>query len=925
MPVRIPLMSSSNVETKAIGGKTTVCGFMNTVQIGERRKAFKRLGFTAILFVIALGSAAAQTLPPPCPSSPNYTDFSSNRNCLALNGSASLLVSPVLQITSNEQSQSGSAWYSTPQAVQNGFTTTFQFQFTNASTPPADGIAFVIQNSSTTAISATGSGGALAYGDSDSSADPSTGAGIPHSLAIEFDTFQNGWDPNVSHVAIQSCGAGPNTSHHNRLCLGGSGANSTLGSPIITGNLADGAVHNVTITYVPSCPTCSPATVANIQVVLNGVSMYPNGVNVDLSSIGLGTGGTAFVGFTGATGADSEDHNILNWMFAPTPQQGSQIDRGTPGSLTQTFVASDTPGHVDIFGFDYSVSNNSDNLTIQGGTTPFVNTAAVTPLDWASIVKGTSMADAPCLTAAGQNVCVVSTLTCTTSSDSTPAGSNCPQSTVRNVLFTQEMDLNLTQPGIVDGILTIPPGYAPGMAMAPDVLVSGAQCHFPTDDPLGTQLCPQSIMTRLEDPTIRGGGTGTTTNSSYVLFCCQPEWHTTPTIPLWSNDINNVPVSFNSLPPATPAPDDNNFHAAQGASVVFGAEPRGTILDTTYPLPAEQSLANPIQCPALGALPTPWSTQIPQAFSVNGTVNSYNDNGTSNQLAEGAYDLHYFSMDCDSFEELVYPATLDIHPGPPGPNVVKFKTVPFNIDTTKPTVDSITLSPPGGYYAQNSVATATVSCTDPSSTQVANFFSGIATCASQTFTGNLPTVTTTPIPLSTSTIGTQTFTANAVDAAGNSTSRSVTYQVVGSTDLSAAMLGNLLVKRGTNMTYYISVVNRGPSTANGVTLMDTLPAGTTFVSSGYTIESCNFSGSVPSCSITAPRTSCGSTAGSCSIGNLGPWTSRNPMGALVAITVHVNTTLVAGTKLTDMAVVSAANSDSNLNNNSTKWVTLVTQ
>jgi uncharacterized repeat protein (TIGR01451 family) len=305
-------------------------------------------------------------------------------------------------------------------------------------------------------------------------------------------------------------------------------------------------------------------------------------------------------------------------------------------------------------------------------------------------------------------------------------------------------------------------------------------------------------------------------------------------------------------------------------------------------------------------------------------VNSYNNNGASTQLAEGAYDLHYFSVDCDAAEELVYPATLNIHSGPPGPNVVKFKTVPFNIDTTKPNVDSITLNPPGGYYAQNSVATATVSCSDPTSLTVANFFSGIASCASQPFS-NLPTVTTTPIPLSTSTIGTQTFTANAMDAAGNSTTSSLTYQVVGSTDLSAAMLGNLLVRRGTNMTYYISVVNRGPSTANGVTLMDTLPAGTTFVSSGYTIESCNFSGSVPSCSITAPRTSCGSTAGSCSIGTLGPWTSRNPMGALVAITVHVNATLAAGTKLTDMAVVSAANSDSNLNNNSTKWVTLVTQ
>ena len=131
-------------------------------------------------------------------------------------------------------------------------------------------------------------------------------------------------------MAIQSCGVGPNTSHHFRLCAGQSGPNSTLGSPVIVANMADGAVHNVTITYVPACSTCSPATVANIQVVLDGVSMYPNGVNVDLSSIGLGEGGTALVGFTGATGALSENQNILSWTFTTT-QQGSQIRSRHPG------------------------------------------------------------------------------------------------------------------------------------------------------------------------------------------------------------------------------------------------------------------------------------------------------------------------------------------------------------------------------------------------------------------------------------------------------------------------------------------------------------------------------------------------------------------------------------------------------------------
>jgi uncharacterized repeat protein (TIGR01451 family) len=928
MPARVTAVPRTNPETKtAAEKKSGRASKLTAMQTRGHRDLLKNVTFAAIALLLLLGASAAANAQ--CAPSPNYTpDFSANGNCLALNGSAALVAGTTtsLQITAGTGSQNGSAWYLTPQTVQNGFTTTFQFQFTNPSPIPADGIAFIIQNSSTAAIGAGGgNGGSIGYGDLDANTDPSQGTGIPNSLAIEFDSFQNPWDPqavngSVSHVAIQSCGVGPNTSHHGTLCAGSGSPNSTVGSPVVTANLSDGAVHSVTITYVPACSTCAPVTVANIQVVLDGANLYPNGVATDLSSIGLGQGGTAFVGFTGATGFEFEAQNILNWNFTST-QQGQPIDPSNPASLTQTFVSNNTPGQHQEFDFDYSVSNGAGDLTIQPFTTPFVSPGAISPFDWASIVKGTSMADAQCLTTAGQSTCAVSTLTCTTANNPTPSGANCPQSNIRNVLYTVENDLNLNQPGIVNGIMTIPTGYAPGIALAPDALAVGAQCNFPTGDPLAGALCPESIMTQLKDPTPRGGGTGKTTNSSYVFFCCEPEWQTAPTIPLWTNSTS-VPAAFTSVPPATPVPDPNNFHAAQGASIVFGAEPRGALLDTTFPLPGEQTLNNTIPCPALGASPTPWSTEVPQTFGVNGQISTFDKNGTAVALVEGAYDAHYFSVDCDAFEELVFPAQLNINPGTPGPNVASFKTAPFNIDTTKPVVNSITLNPAGGYYAQFAPVTATVSCTDPSSPTVANFFSGIAACGPQAFGGNTQSVTTTPVMVSTSTLGTQTFTASTTDAAGNvSPAASVTYQVVGSADVGVAMIGDLFVRTGTNMTYYIFVANSGPSTADVVTLTDTLPAGTTFVSSGYAIDSCSLSGTQPVCSLMPPTNSCGGVAGSCSIGNLVAWTKKNPIGAVVAITVKVNAK--ANSTITDSAVVGEVNVDPNSRNNTTKWTTLV--
>jgi uncharacterized repeat protein (TIGR01451 family) len=278
------------------------------------------------------GSTTAWAQSTPCPASPNYvSNFSANAPCVTRNLNA-VFVSNALQLTASAGNQVGSAWYSLKQPVQNGFSTTFQFQFTNPSAPPADGIAFVIQNSSSGAGAvgfAGGNGGALAYGDSDASVDPSSGAGIKNSLAVEFDTFQNGWDPAGSHVAVQSCGTGANTSHHSQLCSGTSGSNSTLGAPVSVASLADGAVHKVTITYAAPCLNCAtPTTSGNLHVILDNVDLYSSGITVDLSSLGLDGGGNAFVGFTGATGGDFETQSILNWTLT-VQSQSAVATQGT--------------------------------------------------------------------------------------------------------------------------------------------------------------------------------------------------------------------------------------------------------------------------------------------------------------------------------------------------------------------------------------------------------------------------------------------------------------------------------------------------------------------------------------------------------------------------------------------------------------------
>lgn len=871
----------------------------------------------AVLIVFAAPNGLAQinipgggfTSATVCSSSnsiPSSCQVATNYNVVTTPGGA-------LRLTTNATNQAGSAWFVNPLPLATGFQTSFQFLITNPTPTPADGVAFVIQNSPAglEAIGFTGgNGGAVGYGDDDANSQPTSG--IPNSLAIEFDTFQNGWDPDGNHVAVQSCGAGYNTSHHQQLCAP-SGPNSTLGiAPATTlGSdiLSNGQVHTVSIQYVPPNSSCAPRC-NNLTITLDSVSVLT--VSVDLATLGL-SNGNAYVGFTAATGGNDEDQDLLSWTF--NTQIGQPI---TPETLNQQFIFNDATDQLVQFGFNYTTAYTNNDLTIVNNTVPTVSNQGITQAAYAAMVAGTSLATTQCFIANGEGtdakkdpLCSQLTLECTNTESTTSAGDNCPQSIQRNLFWTQIVDA----PGT--GGLNIPSGTAPTLAMGSDNWAPGS-CTLV--GPEAGKLCPQSTLTQFEllatDTRPGGGGTGTTSNSSFVLGCCEPEWNTVPTVALWANNTI-VPVSFTTSPPTNMlANSTNQWVPAPNQSITWGEENLGAAPDTTFPVAGDQTATNPAACPSAwpawsGTTPPP----APPSFTAAGTVSV---------SGEGRYEVHYFSTACEDHEELWFPTSLTTaNPN----NVARFKTAPFNVDTTKPTV-SISLNSAVGVYAQNSspAPTATVTCTDPSSPTVSGLYSGIAKCGLQSspqlFTGNLQTVSSTP-SLSTSTLGTNTLTAIAVDAAGNDSTTSVTYQVVGPDNLSIGMVGAPEVKTGTNLAYYIFVANSGPNAGSLVTVTDTLPAGTSFVSSGYAIDSCTLSAGQPQCSIAPPTKSCGSVPGMCNIGTLPAWTSKSPTGAVVQITVKVNAS--ANTVLKNTAKVSGANSDSDTRYTTATWSTLVTK
>ena len=222
------------------------------------------------------------------------------------NGSATQ-VGSAMQLTTGQPNQTGSFFY--PQQVDiRGFVTDFDFQLTNAQ---ADGFTFTIQTASPQALG--GTGGSLGY------------AGIPNSVAIKFDLFNNAGEGSDSTGMFTN------------------GAMPTVPATDLTStgiDLHSGHVLHARIIY---------GDYNDLKVILSDATTGKTAeqdYTINLSNA-LG-GNTAFVGFTGSTGGLTATQQILNWTYSPLPDYVLELPapQGQTPYMTAIGLAMNGPARI---------------------------------------------------------------------------------------------------------------------------------------------------------------------------------------------------------------------------------------------------------------------------------------------------------------------------------------------------------------------------------------------------------------------------------------------------------------------------------------------------------------------------------------------------------------------------------------------------
>ena len=219
-----------------------------------------------------------------------YPNFAGALN-LKRNGDCTL-VGNFAHINTNSWNM-GSMWYRFRQNVADGFDTQFEFEITGQS----EGMAFVIQNDSTSAMGFCGE--AMGFGANSSTQCPTAGASeLVQAVVIELDTAFNlaTADPDGNHVSVHA--------HLNNGKLQDHG--NSLGTSSNIPTLDDGAVHTMRVVY----------QVPTLEIYIDDLATPALVVTVDLAAQIQLTGGTdAYVGFTSGTYGLDSIHRVRSWSF----------------------------------------------------------------------------------------------------------------------------------------------------------------------------------------------------------------------------------------------------------------------------------------------------------------------------------------------------------------------------------------------------------------------------------------------------------------------------------------------------------------------------------------------------------------------------------------------------------------------------------
>jgi len=233
------------------------------------------------------------------------TDWTLNRAAANPAGVPSI-TSNVLNITTAAGSEASSAWFNTAQQLSN-FTASFTYDFLNGGAPPADGFAFVLQNSGLSALG--GGGGALGY------------LGIDKSVALGFDLYSGGAATANGNTAFsaQSSQYGSYPGFNNYASV----------SPVALRDAAN--TVNVNIAYREGVFTETLS-----QVVAGTTNTY---TRTAFYNVADRVGPTGFVGFTGGTGGAIAAQNLSNFSYttgnapavAPAAVALTGVPQGGPG------------------------------------------------------------------------------------------------------------------------------------------------------------------------------------------------------------------------------------------------------------------------------------------------------------------------------------------------------------------------------------------------------------------------------------------------------------------------------------------------------------------------------------------------------------------------------------------------------------------